>query len=69
MAEIHRIGKWTALSALDEATKACKDNDTLLIVSIDNEEGMMRYWVANATNMQVVWITECIKADTMNGRL
>jgi len=30
---------------------------------------MMRYWVANATNMQVVWITECIKADTMNGRL
>jgi hypothetical protein len=66
-AEIKRIGRWTSQSALEEAAKVVQVGDPLIIVSIGKEDGMMKYWAADATNMQVNWMADNIKADVLFG--
>jgi alkaline phosphatase len=68
-AQIKRIGKWTAKAALEAALEDCKDDDTLIIVTIDHEDQTMKYWSANATNMQVNWMADNIKMDVFQGAL
>lgn len=68
-AEIRRIGRWTTISALEAAREELKDEDTLLIVAITEEDQMMKYWSANATNMQVNWMVDNVKSDIMFGSL
>jgi hypothetical protein len=68
-AEIRRIGRWTTISALEAAREELKDEDTLLIVAITKEDQMMKYWSANATNMQVNWMVDNVKSDIMFGSL
>lgn len=69
MAEIHRIGKWTAKAALEEALKMVDDEDPVIVINIAREDKMMRYWTANATNMEVNWMADNVKAEIFLGRL
>lgn len=69
MAEIHRIGKWTAKAALEEALKMVDDEDPVIVINIAKEDKMMRYWTANATNMEVNWMADNVKAEIFLGRL
>lgn len=68
-AEIKRIGRWTAMSALDAAKEELTDDDTLVVIAITKEDSMMKYWSANATNMQVNWMADNVKADIMFGSM
>lgn len=68
MAEIvGRIGKWTSKVALEEALKQIDDEDPVMIVSISRGDKQMRYWSANANNMEVNWMADNVKADTIWG--
>lgn len=68
-AEIKRIGKWTAKAALESALESVTDDDSLVIVCIDKENNLMKYWAANATNMQVNWMADNLKFDVFGGSL
>lgn len=68
-AEIKRIGRWTTISALEAAKEELGDDDTLLIVAITQKDSMMKYWSANATNMQVNWMADNVKADVLMGSM
>lgn len=63
MKEIPRIGKWTSKVALEEALAAIEENDPVIVVTLSEKESVMRYWTANATNMQVNWMADNVKAS------
>lgn len=69
MAEIHRIGRWTAKAALEEALKNLTDDDAVLIIALSEKEKMMKYWCANCTNMQVNWMADNVKSELFSGKL
>lgn len=62
-AEIKRIGKWTAMAALEGASEITKDGDSLAIITVSEEDQTMRFWVANCTNMKLNWMLDSVKAD------
>lgn len=66
-AEIKRIGRWTAMSAIESAKEDLKDDDSLLIVAITKDDQVMKYWCANSTNMQVNWMVDNVKSDIIFG--
>lgn len=68
-AEIKRIGRWTAMAALEAAREDLDDEDTLLIIAVTKDDQTMKYWSANATNMQVNWMVDNVKMDVFTGAL
>lgn len=66
-AEIKRIGKWTALAALEAAAEITKDGDSLVVITVSEEDQTMRFWVANCTNMKLNWMLDSAKADLFFG--
>lgn len=68
-AQVTRIGKWTTKAALESAMEQLHDDDSLIIVAICQDDGMMKYWSANATNMQANWMADNVKADILMGSL
>lgn len=68
-AEIARIGKWTTRVALEEALRNVGEDDPIIIVTISRQDNQMRYWSANANNMEANWMADNIKDDIMGGRL
>lgn len=66
-AEVKRIGRWTTKSALEEALEKLDHDDPVIIVAIGKEDQMMKFWTANATNMQVNWMADNVKADLFFG--
>lgn len=68
-AEITRIGKWTSKVALEEALKHVNDEDPLVVISISRSDQNMRYWTANANNMEVNWMADNMKHDVLEDRL
>ena len=57
------------MSALDAAKEELTDDDTLVVIAITKEDSVMKYWSANATNMQVNWMADNVKADIMFGSM
>lgn len=68
-AEITRIGKWTSKVALEEALKHVNDEDPIVVVAISRTDQNMRYWTANANNMEVNWMADNMKHDVLEDRL
>jgi hypothetical protein len=66
-AEIKRIGKWTALAALEGAAEITKDGDSLVVITVSEEDQTMRFWVANCTNMKLNWMLDNVKTDLFFG--
>ena len=63
--DIPRIGKWTSTVALEEALKIVGEDDPVIVVAISRSDQMIRYWSANANNMEACWMADNVKADVM----
>ena len=55
--------------ALEEALKHVSDEDPLVVVAISRTDQNMRYWTANANNMEVNWMADNMKHDVLEDRL
>lgn len=69
MQSIPRIGKWTAKSALESALETISDECSVIIISADKENKVMKFWAANCTNMEANWLADNVKWEVMRGEL
>ena len=63
--DVPRIGKWTTTVALEEALKIVGEDDPMILAVIDRKDKTIKYWSANATNMEANWMADNIKHDVM----